>query len=209
MKYPILILALLLAACGKDKTIVERSTEYVQVPAAVQSEIDKVVNQTNLDRIAQGLMPLAKGLTCALYDVSTTTPTTIPASPPNNKGSFVLVDSFNQTQTNTSNGLNILPTGLKNVYKQWYVVRCTGKLVVTDSGYESFKLTSDDGSMLYLDGALLINNDGLHGTATVSAAKSMLRGVHDIRVDYLQANGDESLILEDSSGVISGDKFYR
>jgi hypothetical protein len=209
MKYiSSLVIAMMLSACGRD-TIVEHNVEYTTVAPAIQSQIDNVVNQYNLDRLAQGQMPIVKGLTCTLYDVSSTTPSTIPASPPNNKGSFILNGNFNQQEASASDGLNILPSGLKNVYKQWYIVKCIGKIIITDSGYEAFRLSSDDGGMVYVDNVLLLNNDGLHGTSVVTASKLLLRGVHDFRLDYLQAGGNESLVLEDSQGVISGDKFYR
>ncbi len=58
-----------------------------------------------------------------------------------------------------------------------------------------FSLASDDGSKLFLDERLWINNDGLHGIQEKSAEVGMNAGYHAIRVEYLQRTGSADLQL--------------
>ena len=45
------------------------------------------------------------------------------------------------------------------------VMQFTGHVKLPSAGLWSFSLTSDDGSLLYIDGALLINNDGIYDSS--------------------------------------------
>jgi hypothetical protein len=47
-------------------------------------------------------------------------------------------------------------------------------------------LTSDDGSKLYIDDRLIINNDGLHIACTRRGKVDLTAGWHTIRVAYFQ-----------------------
>lgn len=211
MKKLLLIGALVtvISGCGSDRLERVVETNTIQLPPAEVDEITEVITQENDYRMAAGQAPLTKGLVCTLHNVSATTPSSIPASPPAAIATFVYQGSFNQLESSTSEGLNILPSALKSVHKNWIVVKCQGQIVVTDSDYVMFSLTSDDGSNLYIDGALLVDNNGLHASQTRSASKLLKRGVHTFRLDYLQATGNQSLILEDGNGLIPAAKFYR
>lgn len=185
-------------------------TKTVEAPAAVVDQITQVVTEENAYRLAAGQAPLVPGLVCTLHNLQATTPSAIPASPPAAVATFVYVGSFNQPDSPASQGLNTLPAALKATYVQWYLVKCQGQIVITDSTYEAFHLTSDDGSKLYLDGVVLVDNDGNHGAQLRSGSKLLKRGVHSFRLDYMQGPaGNQALILEDSLGVIIGAKFYR
>ena len=58
-----------------------------------------------------------------------------------------------------------------------------------------FFLGSDDGSRLYLDGKLVINNDGLHGMKTVRKRIRLSAGTHPIVVTYFDNGGGDGLSL--------------
>ena len=45
---------------------------------------------------------------------------------------------------------------------------------------------SDDGSRLYLDDKLVIDNDGMHPPEELSGSAVLTRGIHKIRVIYFQ-----------------------
>jgi hypothetical protein len=55
-------------------------------------------------------------------------------------------------------------------------------------------LTSDDGSKLFLDGALKINNDGLHSARRKCTA--VTEDVYSLSVEYFEKGGDAVLILQ-------------
>ncbi len=53
----------------------------------------------------------------------------------------------------------------------------------------TFYLTSDDGAQLFINGVLVVNNDGLHGALTKEAAVTLTAGVHTIEIRYFEATG--------------------
>ncbi len=123
-------------------------------------------------------------------------------------GSFEYLGVFNEPNGPVTAGLNILPTALQGVYQTWYIVKCTGNLVVGDSNWHEFDIDSDDGSNLYVDG-LIINNDGLHGAQDKSASKFLAYGFHSFELDYLQGAGQEALILNEDSAIMQATGFYH
>ena len=48
----------------------------------------------------------------------------------------------------------------------------------------------DDGSKLYIDGELVINNDGLHSVEQRTDNAKLKTVMHRIRVSYFQGPGD-------------------
>ncbi len=71
-----------------------------------------------------------------------------------------------------------------------YAIQFTGQLLVTQSGTYTFSTTSDDGSDLYIDGQLVVNNDGTHYLQEQSGTISLMVGIHTIEVDYFQGSDD-------------------
>ena len=56
-----------------------------------------------------------------------------------------------------------------------------------------FYTTSDDGSMLYIDDQLIVNNDGNHGMEERSDKAYLEKGLHKIKVVYYDAGGGNGL----------------
>ncbi len=69
---------------------------------------------------------------------------------------------------------------------EWFALAYTGKFGVKQGGEYKFTLLSDDGSRLYIDGRLVIDNDGIHGPGEAEATVALKPGVHSIRVEYFQ-----------------------
>jgi len=76
-----------------------------------------------------------------------------------------------------------------------FVSRHTGLLTVATAGSYTLYLNSDDGSRLYLDGALAINDDGSHGMTEKSATLTLAAGAHALRVEYFQGGGGKGLVM--------------
>jgi len=68
-----------------------------------------------------------------------------------------------------------------------------GVLKVPENGAYTFFLESDDGSRLYLDGELLVDNDGKHGMREASAKAELSAGCHRIWLEYFNAGGPMGL----------------
>ena len=74
-----------------------------------------------------------------------------------------------------------------------FALRFTGNILVPRSGTYTFFIGSDDGSRIYLDGRLLINNDGLHGMVEKSASIDLAAGSHALVVTYFDNGGGDGL----------------
>ena len=64
------------------------------------------------------------------------------------------------------------------------------------AGEYTFHLTSDDGSKLFIDGALVVDNDGLHPPATETGKIELIKGAHTIVVVVFNASNDCELEVE-------------
>lgn len=74
-----------------------------------------------------------------------------------------------------------------------YAFRFTGVLDITNPGTYTFYTNSDDGSRLYLDGTLVVDNDGLHPPRELSGTVALAAGYHDIEVTFFERSGGEVL----------------
>jgi hypothetical protein len=65
--------------------------------------------------------------------------------------------------------------------------------VSAEAGHRQFCTSSDDGSWLYVDGGLLINNQGLHASQTVCQYIELSAGIHSVAVRFFEHTGAASL----------------
>ena len=77
-----------------------------------------------------------------------------------------------------------------------FALRFTGFVNAPQAGKYTFYITSDDGSRIYLNNQLLINNDGLHGMVEKSATVDLSAGPHPIVVTYFDNGGGDGLEVE-------------
>lgn len=70
-----------------------------------------------------------------------------------------------------------------------------GLLQAPLSGIYEFELASDDGSRLWIDGQLVVDNDGLHGLLARQGAIGLAAGFHRLRLEYFNASGSRALAL--------------
>jgi hypothetical protein len=72
---------------------------------------------------------------------------------------------------------------------EWFAIDYKGRFWVDKPGPYKFFLESDDGSRLYIDDKLAIDNDGLHSAQTINGGAKLTYGIHRIRVSYFQGPG--------------------
>ena len=70
-----------------------------------------------------------------------------------------------------------------------------GQIKIPKNGTYEFILASDDGSLLFIDGKKIVDNDGLHGKVRKSGKVDLKAGMHAIRVSYIEAAGMEELYV--------------
>ncbi|HYE07298.1 MAG TPA: DUF6797 domain-containing protein, partial [Planctomycetota bacterium] len=69
----------------------------------------------------------------------------------------------------------------------------SGVLRIAVAGRYAFAIDSDDGSRLSIDGAVVVDNGGLHGMAREEGAVELAVGDHPIRIEYFEAAGDAAM----------------
>lgn len=84
-------------------------------------------------------------------------------------------------------------SGLPTTMADTFASRHTGWLKIDTAGSYTLFISSDDGSRVFLDGALLINNDGLHGMQERSATVTLAAGYHPLRVEFFENGGGAGL----------------
>ncbi|NIN67110.1 MAG: phospholipid carrier-dependent glycosyltransferase, partial [Anaerolineae bacterium] len=76
-----------------------------------------------------------------------------------------------------------------------YSIEWLGKIYIPLSGPYAFGTVSDDGSYLYLDGQLVVDNGGHHGDVYREGRIQLEEGFHDIRLLYFQDGGGRKIEL--------------
>jgi len=74
---------------------------------------------------------------------------------------------------------------------EWFALDYEGPIYVPVAGEYGFRLESDDGSKLYLDGAAVVDNDGVHAMNEASGAVTLTQGEHRLRLCYFQGPATE------------------
>jgi alpha-L-fucosidase len=74
-------------------------------------------------------------------------------------------------------------------------LRFSGFLDAPESELYRFALSSDDGSKLWIDGKLVVDNDGLHGPVEKHGAIALAKGLHGIEVVWFNQTGGAELKL--------------
>ena len=69
----------------------------------------------------------------------------------------------------------------------------TGYIDIKTTGMYDFYTTSDDGSVLYIDDQLIVDNNGDHGMEEKSDKAVLEKGFHKIKVVYYDSGGDNGL----------------
>jgi mono/diheme cytochrome c family protein len=77
-----------------------------------------------------------------------------------------------------------------------FALRFEGYLRIDHDGDYRFHLTSDDGGQLYLDGKLVVNNDGVHPPTTVTGTGRLTRGMHKLVAAVFNAGGGVELHID-------------
>jgi hypothetical protein len=94
----------------------------------------------------------------------------------------LFTDSFNVRTQEFSGGF---PGAL--VQEDWFGIRYEGTLSLPADGSYQFKLVSDDGAVLSIDGQKIVDNDGRHTAKAATGQRDLRSGAHKLRLDYFQA----------------------
>lgn len=105
----------------------------------------------------------------------------------------VAIETLDQSKpkiTGRANGFQLfVPGGRKDAF----ATRQTASIQIPANGEYTFYTQSDDGSRLYVDGKLVVNNDGLHGMSEKGGDVRLNSGLHILVVTYFDNGGGDGL----------------
>ncbi len=78
------------------------------------------------------------------------------------------------------------PTPQKQNVVENFAIHFRGKLAVDTPGTYMFELYSDDGAKLYINGKLVVDNDGTHGPQSRRTHLTLTAGFHPVEIHYFQ-----------------------
>jgi hypothetical protein len=90
---------------------------------------------------------------------------------------------------------------------EWFAIDYTGRFWIEKLDKYHFALLSDDGSKLYIDKKVVIDNDGVHAPKVLYGTVKLSRGIHSIRVSYFQGPRAELALILAVAGA--DDKEFR
>lgn len=184
-------LAFLLGAVATSTGCVDAEDAVVLPPTpSVAYRIDDVGITTGCDA-AGGTQPPAGRMRGLVYVVPTDT-RRLPDFEALTPLGAICVDRLGVTERRSFPGIGDRA--------EWLAVDFQGAFTVETPGTYHFRLTSDDGSRLYIDGTQVLDEDGFHVTRSKEATVALSAGEHRIDVPYWQGPGPLSLVLESATG---------
>jgi len=75
----------------------------------------------------------------------------------------------------------------------YYGLMFTGFIKLPEDDIYTFFTESDDGSQLFIDNILIVDNDGQHGMETRSGQIALKKGYHKIKVTFFEMKGGDDL----------------
>lgn len=79
--------------------------------------------------------------------------------------------------------------------EDYFALEVTGYLRIPKTNNYTFRLMSDDGSRMYIDDQIVIDNDGWHGDRAVDGEVVLAEGYHKVRVIYFESSGGATFRL--------------
>ncbi|MFY9234142.1 MAG: alpha-L-fucosidase [Fimbriimonadaceae bacterium] len=107
-----------------------------------------------------------------------------------------LPDFSNLKPRSSTIATQIGPAGAGGTMEEFVARRYTGFISVPESDAYLFSLTSDDGARLWIDGKLVVDNDGLHSSDTKTGVAPLAAGYHSIEIAWFNKTGGAALELK-------------
>ena len=85
-------------------------------------------------------------------------------------------------------GFNSAPTAGDNIAARW-----TGKILIPTGGLHTFFTRSDDGSMIFIDGVQVVDNNYFQGETERSGTIDLAAGYHDFTMMFYEGGGNAGL----------------
>jgi len=110
-------------------------------------------------------------------------------------GSWSSLPNFDRLAARNTGTLGTF-SALPRAQSSNYAFRYTAVLNVPATGNYQFYLNSADGAKLYVDGAQIVNADGLHAVTERTGSVNLTAGQHNLMVSYFQRSASAALSVE-------------
>ncbi len=118
---------------------------------------------------------VSNGLTCSYYE-----------------GDWDELPEFEKLEPIETSVVNMIDVTTK-MKEDYYGFMFEGYIELKDDEVYTFFTESDDGSQLFIDNKLVVDNDGLHGLETQSGSIALKKGYHKIKITYFENAGGDDL----------------
>ena len=121
------------------------------------------------------------------------------------EGSFIALPNFSELKPKYTGQMYGFDLAISQDYDN-FAMSFDSYLKIDADGTYRFYLTSDDGSKLFIDDKLVVNNDGVHAPTTVMGSVKLSTGMHKLKLGYFQHLGGADLRLQmEGPGVTKQD----
>ena len=149
----------------------------VITPGGKRSVVTKTILNNELPLAPVAARPLAKGLNYYLV--------------PNKEFRVTAeIDTLQASEKGVTSKIDLSKFSGKG---RTYGAVFTGYINIAKDGTYIFSILSDDGSALWIDGQLVLDNDQKHFAYERPSAVRLLKGFHKIEIRYFQAGGSSQL----------------
>ncbi len=107
-------------------------------------------------------------------------------------GAFTVLPNFSSLTPTASGQSTTIGLSVTAIADNFGLV-FTNTINAPTAGTYTFYTNSDDGSRLYVDGVLVVDNDGLHGAQVREGNRTLTAGAHALRVEFFEATGGQTL----------------
>ena len=84
----------------------------------------------------------------------------------------------------------------KKPYRSPFSIEWKGYILIEEKGTYKFATKSDDGSNVYIDGDLIVDNGGFHAQRYISGIIFLDEGYHHIKIEYFDGGGGAVMELK-------------
>jgi len=127
---------------------------------------------------ATNVTPVGQGIGFSVYD-----------------GKWSELPDFNSMKASTTGVAKSFDLGSRKGTEEYGFV-FDGLIRIPADAIYTFYISSDDGSKLFIDDKLLIDNDGLHGMIEKENQAPLAKGYHSIRVLFFERSGGDDLQVQ-------------
>lgn len=192
----VVLSAVLVSGCGLTKVVYRQTPVTAVSSIPVAPAVVSVPVPTPTVTVTPSPLPV-QNLSCLVFDLSKNGlgNGNVPDFESLAPVASISLGTVDAPATTVSTAFQLFPAALSTQLKGAYGLDCTSLLVVPAEGNYNMAISSDDGSELFIDGLLILSDNGAHGMNLVTGSVHLTAGKHKIHLVASQ-NGQGQQGLE-------------